>query len=171
VSLADDPAGVGSPGAAFDQERFREVLGHFASGITIVTAMEDEGPVGFTCQAFTSLSLDPPMVALAPSKSSTSWPKIARAGAFCVNMLQETQEALCVSFAVTGRDKFAGVRWRAGVTGAPIIEDSLAWAECELGSINDAGDHELVTGRVIELGIGQGRPLLFYKGSFGTFTD
>jgi len=171
VSLADEPAGVASSGTAFDQQRFREVLGHFASGITIVTAMEDEGPVGFTCQAFTSLSLDPPMVALAPSKSSTSWPKIAKAGAFCVNVLQDGQEDLCRSFAVTGGDKFAGVAWRLGVTGAPIIEDSLAWVECELGIINDAGDHELVTGRVVELGIGRGRPLLFYKGSFGTFTD
>ena len=90
---------------AFDQARFREVLGHFATGVTIVTATEEEvGPVGFTCQAFSALSLDPPLVVLAPAKSSTSWPKIAAAGAFCVNILEARQEVLCRSFAVSGAD-------------------------------------------------------------------
>jgi 3-hydroxy-9,10-secoandrosta-1,3,5(10)-triene-9,17-dione monooxygenase reductase component len=168
VSPADDPTGVSDRAvASFDQQRYRDVLGHFASGITIVTAMEDDGPVGFTCQAFSSLSLDPPMVALAPSKSSTSWPKIAKAGAFCVNILQEGQEDLCRSFAVPGGDKFRGVAWHGGITGAPVLEGSLAWVECLLGIIHDAGDHELVTGKVVELGIGDGRPLLFYRGTFG----
>ena len=103
---------------SFDQGRFREVLGHFATGITIVTAMEDEGPVGFTCQSFTSLSLDPALIALAPAKTSTSWPKIAAAGAFCVNILSSDQEALCRTFAASGADKFAGVGWSTAATGA-----------------------------------------------------
>ncbi len=92
----------------------REVLGHFATGVTIVTAMEGVEPVGFTCQAFTSLSLDPPLVALAPGKSSTSWPRIAAAGSFCVNILADDQEALSRDFAVSGGDKFTGVGWRPG---------------------------------------------------------
>ncbi len=151
-----------------DQARFREVLGHFATGVTIVSAMEDGEPVGFTCQSFTSLSLEPPMVAIAPAKSSTSWPRIAKAGAFCVNILAADQEALCRAFAVSGGDKFAGVPWRPGALGTPILEGSLAWVECELESIHDAGDHELVTGRVVGMAVAAGHPLLFYRGGFGT---
>src|SRR5271155_2742809 len=145
-----------------DVARFREVLGHFATGITIVTAMEDGEPVGFTCQSFVSLSLDPPLVAMAPGKSSTSWPRMVSAGAFGVNILSSTQEALGRSFAVSGGDKFTGVLWEPGpVAGAPMLEGALAWLECRLGAIHDAGDHELVTGRVLALGVGEGHPLLF----------
>lgn len=163
----DDLAAAGATDV--DEARFREVLGHFATGVTIVTAMEDGAPVGFTCQAFTSLSLDPPMVALAPAKSSTSWPRIAKAGAFCVNILADSQEALCRSFAVSGGDKFAGVAWHVGAAGTPVLEGSLAWVECDLDAIHDAGDHELVVGRVRQLGVGRGAPLVFYRAGFGGF--
>ena len=153
-----------------DQARFREVLGHFATGVTVVTAVEDGIPVGFTCQSFTSLSLDPPMVALAPGKSSTSWPRIAQAGAFCVNILADHQEALGRTFALSGGDKFSGVDWAAGpVAGTPVLEGCLAWVECELEAIHDAGDHELVVGLVLATGVGRGRPLVFYRSGFGTF--
>src|SRR5271170_5529801 len=125
--------------SGLDQARFREVLGHFATGITIVTALEDGLPVGFSCQSFAALSLNPPMVVLCPARSSTSWPRIAKAGAFCVNILGEHQEALCRSFAISGGDKFEGV------------------------------DHELVTGHVVAMEIGEGSPLLFYRGGFGRY--
>lgn len=170
MSLTGEETGLGPTAGGFDGARFRQVLGHFATGITIVTAMEEDGPVGFTCQAFTSLSLDPPMVALAAAKSSTSWPKIAKAGAFCVNILSSEQEALCRAFAVSGSDKFDGVDWRPGVLGPPVLEGSVAWVECRLETIHDAGDHELVTGRVVDIGVVEGLPLLFYRGGFGTFT-
>ncbi|MGH8996018.1 MAG: flavin reductase family protein [Acidimicrobiales bacterium] len=157
------------PPGSIDAARFREVLGHFASGVTVVTAQEDV-PVGFTCQAFAALSLDPPMVLLVPGKSSTSWPRIAAAGSFAVNILAVDQEALARSFSVSGGDKFAGVGWEPGaVTGSPLLEGAIAWAECELGQIHDSGDHEIVTGRVVALGVGSGLPLLFYRGGFGTF--
>ncbi len=157
------------PETSIEAARFREVMGHFASGVTVVTAAED-GPVGFTCQAFAALSLDPPMVLLAPAKSSTSWPRIAEAGAFCVNILASDQEALARSFSVSGGDKFVGVAWSPGpLTGAPLLDGALAWAECRLGDIFDSGDHELVTGVVVSLGVGEGVPLLFYRGGFGTF--
>jgi 3-hydroxy-9,10-secoandrosta-1,3,5(10)-triene-9,17-dione monooxygenase reductase component len=154
---------------AFDQARFREVLGHFATGITIVTATEEGAPVGFSCQSFAALSLDPPMVILAPAKSSTSWPRIARAGAFCVNILGEHQEAVCRAFAVSGGNKFDGVEWTPGVTGAPLIDGSLATIECTLGAIYEGGDHELVTGHVVDMEIGEGSPLIFYRSGFGRF--
>jgi 3-hydroxy-9,10-secoandrosta-1,3,5(10)-triene-9,17-dione monooxygenase reductase component len=152
-----------------DQARFREVLGHFATGVTIVTALEDREPVGFTCQSFAALSLDPPMVILAPSRSSTSWPRIREAGAFCVNILEEHQEALSRTFAVSGGDKFDGVGWKPGLTGAPLLEGSLATVECRLGEIFEGGDHELVTGLVVAMDIGEGGPLLFYRSGFGRF--
>jgi 3-hydroxy-9,10-secoandrosta-1,3,5(10)-triene-9,17-dione monooxygenase reductase component len=155
--------------AGLDQARFREALGHFATGITIVTATEEGKPVGFSCQSFAALSLDPPMVILAPARSSTSWPRIAKAGSFCVNILAEDQEAICRAFAVSGGDKFAGVEWTPGVTGAPLIAGSLATVECTLGAIYDGGDHELVTGHVVDLGIGEGSPLLFYRSGYGHF--
>ena len=155
--------------SGFDQARFREALGHFATGITIVTATDDGEPVGFSCQSFAALSLDPPMVILAPAKSSTSWPRIARAGSFCVNILGEDQEAVCRAFAVSGGDKFDGVEWSPGVTGSPVIVGSLAVLECTLGSIFEGGDHELVTGHVVAMDIGEGGPLLFYRSGFGHF--
>jgi 3-hydroxy-9,10-secoandrosta-1,3,5(10)-triene-9,17-dione monooxygenase reductase component len=155
--------------SGLDQARFREVLGHYATGITIVTASEQGEPVGFSCQSFAALSLDPPMVILAPAKSSTSWPRIAEAGAFAVNILAEHQEAICLNFAVSGGDKFDGVAWTAGTTGAPLIKGSLATIECTLGAIYEGGDHELVTGHVVAMEVGSGSPLLFYRSGFGRF--
>jgi 3-hydroxy-9,10-secoandrosta-1,3,5(10)-triene-9,17-dione monooxygenase reductase component len=155
--------------SGLDQARFREVLGHFATGVTIVTANEAGVPVGFSCQSFSALSLDPPMVILAPAKSSTSWPRIAEAGAFAVNILAEGQEALCHNFAISGGDKFEGVEWTPGVTGSPIIAGSLAVIECTLGAIYEGGDHELVTGHVVALDVGRGTPLIFYRSGFGSF--
>jgi flavin reductase (DIM6/NTAB) family NADH-FMN oxidoreductase RutF len=153
-----------------DRGRFREVLGHFASGVTIITAMEVGEPVGFTCQSFASLSLEPPMILFAASKSSTSWPKISEAGSFCVNVLEASQEPLCRAFAESGADKFAGVGWTAAATGSPVLDGALAWIDCELEQVFDAGDHELVTGRVLDLGTSPGAPLLFYRGGFGGFS-
>jgi 3-hydroxy-9,10-secoandrosta-1,3,5(10)-triene-9,17-dione monooxygenase reductase component len=150
-----------------DPARFRQVLGHFATGLTVVTAVEEGVPVGFTCQSFFSLSLEPPLVALAPGKASTSWPRIAQAGAFAVNILSSDQEEIGRTFAVSGGDKFVDGGWREGpVAGTPLIEGSLAWVECALESIYDAGDHELVTGRVLALDVRDGDPLLYFRGTY-----
>jgi len=164
-----DPVSGVDPASGVDPVRFRDVLGHFATGVTIVTAIEDGHPVGFTCQSFAALSLDPPLVVLAPAKSSTSWPRIAEAGAFCVNILSEPQIELCRTFAVSGGDKFSGVEWRLGRAGTPVLEGALAWVEASVSIIHDAGDHELVVGRVLDLDIGDGTPLLFYRSGFGGF--
>lgn len=149
--------------------RFKEVLGRFATGVTVVTAFEDGEPVGFTCQAFASLSLRPPMVVLAPSKTSTSWPRMIEAGAFCVNILTEEQQAVSEAFALRRGNKFEGIPWHVGPAGTPVLDGSLAWVECALGTVHDAGDHELVTGRVLELGVGEGSPLIFYRSGYGGF--
>jgi flavin reductase (DIM6/NTAB) family NADH-FMN oxidoreductase RutF len=110
------------------------------------------------------------LVGFFPGKSSTSWPRIIPSGAFCVNVLTEDQEDLCRVFATTGADKFRGVGWRSGETGSPIIGDTLAWVDCRVVAQYDAGDHDIVLGRVIELDSARtGKPLLFYRGGYGRF--
>jgi flavin reductase (DIM6/NTAB) family NADH-FMN oxidoreductase RutF len=145
----------------------KSVMGRFATGVTIVTAIDGVEPVGFTCQSFVSLSLEPSLVALAPAKSSTSWPRISRAGTFCVNVLADTQRDTCRAFAFSGADKFSGVAWTPASGGAPIIDGSIAWVECALELVHDAGDHEIVIGRVRAFGQNEGSPLLYYRGEFG----
>jgi 3-hydroxy-9,10-secoandrosta-1,3,5(10)-triene-9,17-dione monooxygenase reductase component len=148
---------------------YRHVMGHFASGVAIVTATSPTGPVGLTCQSFFALSMDPPLVAVAPGRSSTSWPLVAEAGAFCVNILSNDQESVCRGFAVSGADKFSGVRWSLTPNGSPLIEGVLAWLDCTIETSYPAGDHHLVVARVHELGTGSGEPLLFFRSGFGTF--
>jgi flavin reductase (DIM6/NTAB) family NADH-FMN oxidoreductase RutF len=150
-----------------DPGLMREVLGHFASGVTVVTALDDEGPIGFTCQSFSSLSLDPPLVVFAPARSSRTWPRLRELGRFCVNVLAEDQHDLSAAFARSGVDKFAGVHWRRSRLGRPVLDDVVAWIDCELWAEYDGGDHTLVAARVLDLGAdGRRRPLLFHRGSY-----
>lgn len=154
----------------FDAATFRTVLGHFCSGITVVTAVDEGQPVGLTCQSFASVSLEPPLVLFVAAKGSLSWPHIRRAGHFCVNVLADDQEHLGRRFAIKGADKFAGVGWRPGAVGAPLLDGCLAFIECGVEAVHEAGDHDIVVGRVLDLGVsGQGNPLLFYRGGYGRF--
>jgi flavin reductase (DIM6/NTAB) family NADH-FMN oxidoreductase RutF len=167
--VSDDIDLTGAPGV--DAARFRQVMGHFCTGITIVTAVDGDEPVGFTAQSFTSVSLDPPLVLLCPGKTSSSWPRIKASGSFCVNILADDQEALCRGFATAGVDKFKGVGWTpAAGTGSPVLGDVLAWADCHLVAEHDAGDHTIAVGRVVELGVRDHvGPLLFFRGGYGSF--
>jgi flavin reductase (DIM6/NTAB) family NADH-FMN oxidoreductase RutF len=156
--------------AAFDSSRFRHVLGHFATGVAVITAITPDGPVGMAVSSFTSVSLEPPLVAFLPDKSSTSWPKIRGAGAFCVNILSAGQEELCAQFARKGIDKFAGVPWRSAPSGAPILEGGMAWIDCELTQTFASGDHFIAIGRVLQLEASEyGVPLVFFQGGYGHF--
>lgn len=147
--------------------RFRRVFGHFCTGVTVVTGIDDGGPVGFACQAFAALSLDPPLVLFCPSVTSLTWPRIERSGHFCINVLAEDQRALSRVFGAAGEDKFAGVPWSPAASGAPILDGVLTWAGCAVEAAHEAGDHWVVIGRVTELGVCRdGRPLLFYKGRY-----
>ncbi|WP_314251950.1 flavin reductase family protein [Streptomyces kutzneri] len=155
---------------------FRAVLGNFASGVTVITAPpgeDEEGPAGFACQSFASLSLDPPLVTFMVARTSTTWPRIARAGVFCVNILGAEQGELCRSFAVSGADKFAGVTHTpAPVTGSPQLDAVPAWIDCRIQAVHTGGDHLIVVGRVVAMGTaGEGEPLLFHKGRFGRLAD
>lgn len=148
---------------------FREVMGQFASGITVITAQADTGPVGFTCQSFASLSLLPPLVLFCPSRTSSSWQAIRQVGRFTINVLEESQQQLSNAFARSGGDKFAGVEWTAGATGAPRLSGALAHIDAEIEQVVDGGDHEIAIGRVHETARRRtGRPLLYFRSAYQT---
>ena len=153
-----------------DQAHFREALGHFATGLVVATGSGEEGPVGFTCQSFASVSLDPPLVQFCPSKASRTWPKLRRAEVIGLSILGEHQEAVARSFSQSGADKFAGVGWALSSRGAPILEGALGWLEVEVVAVHDAGDHEIVLAQVLDLGTNPGTPLVFYRGGYGGYS-
>jgi 3-hydroxy-9,10-secoandrosta-1,3,5(10)-triene-9,17-dione monooxygenase reductase component len=159
------------PSVVISGERYRDVLGHFITGVTVVTGVRDEGPAGFTCQSFASLSLDPPLVLLCASKGSTSWPKVSASGRFAVNLLAHDQAALARRFAVSGGDKFEGIFWSVGrFSGAPILRETLGWLECEITRVHEAGDHWIVVSHVLDLAAHADRqPLTFFRGTLAGF--
>jgi len=155
-----------------DEASFRTVLGHFATGVTIITAMDGDEPIGVSANSFTSVSLDPPLVLFCAAKASTTWPRIEAAGKFTVNILNEHQEDVCRVFATKGADRFSRIGWRTSANGQPILHDSLAYIDCEMQEQHDAGDHIIVVGRVQELGVlSEEGPLLFYRGGYGKFAS
>ena len=160
----DDPAAVAAA------RQFRDVLGKFASGVTVVTTMSGDRPVGMTCQSFSSVSLDPPLVLFVPAKTSRAWPLMQRAGRFCVNFLAGDQAELSNVMASRGTDKFDGVAWQpSATTGSPVLDGVLGYVDCSIHSVHEAGDHYVVMGRVLELVAAEAdKPLLFYQGKYAT---
>ncbi|WP_433507834.1 flavin reductase family protein [Pseudonocardia halophobica] len=149
-------------------EAMRDVLGHFVSGVVVITAQGPDGPLGFTCQSFASLSLDPPLISFSPARTSSTWPRIREVGSFCVNVLAEDHQEYSNGFARSGTDKFAGVSWNSAPSGSPVLEGVSAWIDCTLWNEYDGGDHTVVLGRVSDLGADASRlPLLFYRGGYG----
>ncbi len=154
----------------FDSAKYRQVLGHFPTGVTVITAALDGAPVGMAVGSFASVSLEPPLVAFFAGLGSSSWPKIQAAGSFCVNILAEDQEGVCRRFASKEEDKFAGLGWSPAGSGSPLLDGVVAWIDCEIESVTDAGDHVCVMGRVRDLSVGHdGAPLLFFRGGYGRF--
>ena len=156
---------------AHDPAHFRKVLGAFPTGVTVVTAMDDERPVGLVIGSFTSVSLDPPLVAFLPAKTSSSYPAIEAAGVFCVNVLAADQGDIAAAFAAKGDNKFEGIAWEAGPhTKSPRIHGCCAWMDCSIDAVHEAGDHWIVVGRVHEMDVDRDDgPMLFHRGQYGTF--
>jgi flavin reductase (DIM6/NTAB) family NADH-FMN oxidoreductase RutF len=155
----------------FDDRAFRMAMGNFCTGVVIATGMQDSTPAGFAAQSFVSLSLDPPLVALCPGKSSSSWPKLRDSGSFCINILAADQQAVCDAMAKSGGDKFSEFAWHAGATGSPILEGVLGYVDCDLEAEHDAGDHTIAIGRVRDFAVTdvEKLPLLFFRGGYGDF--
>lgn len=156
---------------AIEPARFREALGHYASGITVISSLAEGEPIGFTCQSFYSVSMDPPLVSFSVKSSSYSYPKIRQAGRFAVNMLSAEQAPLSNQFARQGVDKWQGIEWQASPLGNPLIPDTLHWLDCDIHAEHVAGDHLIVIGEVKALQLDQSvaspcGPLLYFKGQY-----
>ena len=152
---------------AFDSARFRQVLGHFPTGVCVVAAHHDGNPVGMAIGSFFSISLDPPLVGFCAGKGSSTWPKLREAGRFCVTILGDDQEEISRRFASKELDKFAGLAWDNSPLGSPRLGGALAWIDCETKDVIDAGDHEIVVGAVHDLHVAtEGHPLVFFRGGY-----
>jgi 3-hydroxy-9,10-secoandrosta-1,3,5(10)-triene-9,17-dione monooxygenase reductase component len=168
VAVHDDPE------AKAAARLFRDVMGRFASGITVITTTSGGEPVGMTCQSFCSVSLDPPLVLFSPARSSRAWPLIQRSGRFAVNVLAGDQEEISNHMATRGIDKFEGIEWEpAPETGSPLLAGALAHLDCTIHAVYEAGDHYVVLGRVKYL-TAESRscdtvsPLLYFEGRYRT---
>lgn len=168
---------LASPGVShqnvhsFDSAKYRQVLGHFPTGVTVITSMFEGAPVGLAVGSFSSLSLEPPTVLFCPGKQSSSWPKIQATGTFCVNILAEDQEDVSRVFASSTTDKFAEVGWRRSGNGSPLLDGALAFIDCTVADVVESGDHYIVVGAVQDLDVRQeGGPLVFFRGGYGRYT-
>lgn len=157
---------------AVNSEDFRRALGHFATGVTVVTVLRPNGGVhGMTANAFSSVSLDPPLVLVCIGYAARTFEYIPQQRRFGVNILRDHQEAAARYFAAATDQKpeevqRLGLRYRATERGTPLIEPCLAQLECALAASHEAGDHTLFIGRVEQAVVHEGRPLLFYRGNF-----
>ncbi|WCM21825.1 flavin reductase family protein [Paraburkholderia bryophila] len=148
---------------------FRESLGHYASGITVIASHVDGEPIGFTCQSFYSVSTNPPLVSFSVMSSSASYPRIRESGRFVVNILSDEQVRISNQFARRGTDKWHGVDWHESPLGNPIIAGSLHWLDCEIYAEHAAGDHLIVIGEVKALDLQEAtttQPLLYFRGQY-----
>jgi flavin reductase (DIM6/NTAB) family NADH-FMN oxidoreductase RutF len=149
-------------------DEFRRVLGHFATGVTVVTTVDaNRRPTGLTVSAFASLSLDPPLVLVCVDHKSQSYPALMEHGRFAVNVLGLGHEPISRRFATTTADKFDGVAYAVSPLGLPLIEGALAHIECTTVSTHVEGDHTILVGRVERTGLGDGEPLLYFRGKYG----
>jgi flavin reductase (DIM6/NTAB) family NADH-FMN oxidoreductase RutF len=153
--------------SAIDQASYRQVLGHFPTGVTVIAGMDGDEPVGLAVGSFFSLSLDPALVGFCVDRTSGSWSRMAGSGSFCVNVLGADQEDVCRAFATSGEDKFKGIGWKASESGSPLLDGVLAWIDCAIEDVHDGGDHHIVVGRVLGLAVAnEGAPLVFYRGGY-----
>lgn len=160
---------ISASNPALDARVFRTTLGQYASGITIISGLDAEGPIGFTCQSFYSVSTEPPLVSFSVMTSSTTYPRLRETGKFAVNVLSRQQAEVSDQFARSGTDKWAGVDWMPTKAGNPVIADCQMWLDCDIWAEHDAGDHHIVIGRVNELSPPEWHtrePLVFFEGRY-----
>jgi flavin reductase (DIM6/NTAB) family NADH-FMN oxidoreductase RutF len=157
------------PGKGPTPQEMRRAMGTFASGVTVICGLDDQGPVGFACQSFASVSLEPPLVLFCADHRGRAWPRIRRAGRFAVNVLGEDQTELCTRFGSRTGRKFDGLAWHESLWGTPQIEDVLLRVHCEVEDVHVSGDHDVVIGRVLEVDDpgDEQRPMIFFRGRFG----
>lgn len=161
---------LASGSSALDPRDFRNALGTFATGVTIITAMADDGkPYGLTCNSFASVSINPPLVLWSLGMYSQGLPIFQNASHFAINVLGVSQQALASKFAKSGVDRFSGVDWKPGLGSAPLIADSVAHFQCRAANRYYGGDHVIFLGAVEAYAYNKQEPLLFVSGGFGRF--
>lgn len=169
---AEAPTAGGPAPARFGEAAFRAALGRFATGVTLVTAADASGPLGLVVNAFSSVSLEPPLIAICPSRRSFTWSRIRRCGRFGVNVLGTAHAGYVRRVTNPEADRFAGIDHRFSDSGVPRISTAIAFLECEPVSEQVAGDHWIVVARVHELIADHSRdPLIFSDGRLGSFLD
>lgn len=150
-----------------DQSSFRAVLGRFASGVTVVTAVDKRGrDIGMTVSAFASVSLDPPLVLICIDHTASIYNSIAKVTHFVANVLSEGQEALARRFAEKNPNRFDGIGYDRGQSGGPVLDEILGYVECEVIARHEAGDHDIIIGAVEVAVYKEGKPLLYYRGGY-----
>lgn len=155
--------------AKTDSRETRRILGHYPTGVCAVTAVSDSLPVAMVVGSFTSVSLDPLLVAFLPSRHSMTWPKIRASGAFCVNVLSARQRAVCVTLCSSAPNKFAEIDNRLAASRLPIVEGAVAWLDCQLHAVHEAGDHYIAVREVRQAHVeSPDDPLTFLRGSYAT---
>jgi len=148
---------------------FRRVLGRYPTGVVVVTTRHEGELHGMAFNSFISVSMDPPLVAFCPARSSSTWPHIRPAGKFVLNILDHESEEISRRFATRGIDRFEGVAHHPAPSGMPILEAAIAWLDCTLEAEHDGGDHTIVVARVEALGLREGDSLVFMGGAYGRF--
>ncbi len=152
-----------------DTRRFRDVMGTFTTGVTIITTLENKIPHGITANSFTSVSLSPPLVMFCLGKSSTNFDAFMNSDCFAVNILTAKQDALSTHFATFEGDRFDGLNWSTWETGAPILQNVISAIDCRREATHDAGDHVIMVGLVVRAEVqNQSSPLLYFKGGYET---
>ncbi len=161
----------GAIGMDVDAKYFRDTLGCFATGVTIITTVDSEGgPVGLTANSFSSLSLDPPLVLFCLDRNVVSFSAFHSNRHFAVNILGADQEDMARRFAQSGSEKWNGVGFETWDTGCPILGGCIANLECNTDSIYEGGDHVIIVGEVVRVANGGGTPLAFFRGQYGSVT-
>jgi len=155
-----------------ESAEFRRILGHWVTGVSIVTAHPaGRAPCGLTANSFCSVSLEPPLVLVCVEGVADTHDCIVAAGAFCVNVLDSEHEVLARRFADQDvAEKFRALAYRTEQTGAPVLEDALAWVDCRVFASYPAGDHTIFVGLVLAGDARGGTPILYYRGGYGRFT-
>jgi flavin reductase (DIM6/NTAB) family NADH-FMN oxidoreductase RutF len=156
---------------AFDSQAQRRIMGHFATGVTVVTANQDGQIVGMTANAVTSLSLNPPLLLVAVDKSAAMHASLCASRCFAINILTEGQEHLSRRFAMRGPKEVNDLRWITGESGAPILADALGYLDCRLANILPGGDHDIFIGEILGGDARGGAPLLYYGGKYRRLAD
>ena len=158
------------PARAIDKDLFRAAASHWATGVAVITTVDREGrPFGLTASSVTSLSIEPLQFLICVDNRATSLPAMLESQLFCINLLARGQEEVARTFASKREDKFSGLSWSRLPSSLPIVDGALAYVACDIATVHDGGDHKIIVGKVHDIEVAGGDPLMYFKGAFRQF--